>query len=382
MKILVINNLWQRGGAEVVVQNLVAELKREHQISVVTGGYQNEVIEAEGIKHYYLRAGNIFNFLDINRQPYGLRLIWHLVDLFNMVNYFKLKKIVLAEQPELVLTHSLMGLAFLGPRLLAKLKIKNIQTIHDLQLLHPGGLQQVGQEKVLNSLMAKLYQLVTKKLMGSPAKVIFPSQWIKDLFEQKKFFPQSIKLVLPNPVSAELLAVKTKREAKTVSSLELFYAGQIEAHKGILWLVEVLKDLSLDFSLKIAGQGTKVLALQKIIAQDPRFIYLGLQNQSQIFQAYQQADFTIVPSLVYESYSLATAESLILGTPVIGVNLGGIAELVLDTRNGFLYVPGSKLSFVGALEKAKIADWLALSQQAQVSVKMVKIEDYVKQVLS
>jgi len=48
---------------------------------------------------------------------------------------------------------------------------------------------------------------------------------------------------------------------------------------------------------------------------------------------------TIVPSKA-EAFGLVTIESMSVGTPVIGSNTGGIAEVVRDGIDGLLFRPG------------------------------------------
>ncbi|HLH65511.1 MAG TPA: glycosyltransferase, partial [Solirubrobacteraceae bacterium] len=49
----------------------------------------------------------------------------------------------------------------------------------------------------------------------------------------------------------------------------------------------------------------------------------------------------IVPSLVWESYSIVTREALSLGVPVIASRSGALAEAIRDGSNGILFDPGS-----------------------------------------
>ena len=46
-----------------------------------------------------------------------------------------------------------------------------------------------------------------------------------------------------------------------------------------------------------------------------------------------------MPSECYENNPLSAIESLCLGTPVIGANIGGIPELINPGINGFVFEP-------------------------------------------
>jgi glycosyltransferase involved in cell wall biosynthesis len=62
-------------------------------------------------------------------------------------------------------------------------------------------------------------------------------------------------------------------------------------------------------------------------------------------------DITVVPSQWMETGPLVVYESFAAGTPVIGSNLGGIAELVEHERNGILVEASSKEAWAQALNR-------------------------------
>ena len=48
---------------------------------------------------------------------------------------------------------------------------------------------------------------------------------------------------------------------------------------------------------------------------------------------------TIVPSQCGETFSLVAAESMALGTPVVASKIGGLADLIKQSRGGLLFEP-------------------------------------------
>jgi glycosyltransferase involved in cell wall biosynthesis len=54
-----------------------------------------------------------------------------------------------------------------------------------------------------------------------------------------------------------------------------------------------------------------------------------------------KAAFVVVPSEWYENNPLTIIESMTLGTPVIGSDIGGIPELINRNITGYLFSPGS-----------------------------------------
>jgi glycosyltransferase involved in cell wall biosynthesis len=59
---------------------------------------------------------------------------------------------------------------------------------------------------------------------------------------------------------------------------------------------------------------------------------------------YTAVDLTTVPSTCQENFPLIAAESLAMGTPVVGSAHGGTTEIVHDDENGYLVPPGDALA--------------------------------------
>ena len=59
---------------------------------------------------------------------------------------------------------------------------------------------------------------------------------------------------------------------------------------------------------------------------------------SSICYYYAMSDIVVVPSL-QEAFGLVVAEAMASGKPVIGSNVGGIPDQIIDGYNGFLVQP-------------------------------------------
>lgn len=277
-----------------------------------------------------------------------MRALWRLIDLFNFHAYFHIKKILQNEKPDRVYVHNLTGLGYLIPRLIQKLKIDYIQTIHDVALVRPSGLLMLGAEQ--EHILIKAYAKLTKFLFASPAIVHFPSAWLSDYYLARNFFPHSQTKVVKNfqLSTKDLISNKTLKNKKEINFL---YLGQLERHKGIFLLLGVFHQLKdKNYKLHIVGSGSELDSAQKIAAANPRIIFHGYRPQYKIKQFLVQADYSILPSLCYENSPNAIFESLSAGVPVIASNLGGIAELITPGRNGYLFDPVDKNNLIKILK--------------------------------
>ncbi len=358
MKIAIINNLYppfNRGGAEKIAQQQAEKLIQQgHQVFVVTTRpLFAKVSKGDQVyKIYYLYPWNIFSVFYLNQFPLLLRAIWRLIDIFNLSTYFKVKKIFNQEKPDEVYVHNLTGLSYLLPYLLRRKKIKYIQLIHDVVLIRPSGLLIYGQAR--DNLLIKLYVNLTKYLFNSPDEVIFPSQWIKNYYAQYGFFPHSRQRVVKN-FSLKSRDLLSNKQLKRPPQINFLYLGQIEKHKGILFLIQAFNLLSPQFKnrykLSIVGQGKTLSQAKKIAHSNPAIKFYGYQPQSKIKDFLNQTDYLIAPSLCYENSPTVIFEALNNQVPVIAPTLGGIPELIINNQNGYLFEPNNQQALIKIIQK-------------------------------
>ena len=370
MKIGLISNLYPpyaRGGAEKIAAMVVEGLREAgHEVFVIsTKPYKNlQSLKAEkeedGLYRFY--PLNIFYYLNDYKYNILWRMKWHFLDMFNLHSFLVIKKILEKEKPDIVMTHNLKGIGYLTPYLIKKLGIKHVHTLHDAQLSTPSGLIICGKENNLEQriFLRKWYEAICRWLFGSPNIVISPSRWLLDFYRDKGFFKKSKKAVLANPVLCGVIARNESRDNGTRDEaisrmkklagdchaplrsarndrLHLLYLGQIEEHKGILFLVNTLKKIDIDFQLHIVGSGLKLELIKNIVQSDGRFVFYGFLEKEKLEQIFYTADLTVVPSICYENFPTVTLEAFSFGMPVIGSNIGGIPEQIKDGYNGFLF---------------------------------------------
>ncbi len=398
MKIGLINSLYKpyrRGGAEVVFNTIVKELKKDgHDVFVITisGKKAKKNFswrEMDDIRVYRFYPRNIFSFIDINEQPFWKRVIWHFLDTFNLHSYRQVKKILKKEKPELVLSHNIKGLGYLTLRAIKNLKIKNIHTLHDVQLVEPSGLIIKNNEEL--SFLAKNYLKISRWIIASPDVVVSPSRWLLDFYKQYDFFPKSKEVVLPNPLVLDTKEWHKKFEdnldsAKT-SKINYLFLGQLEEHKGINFLLEVFaKFNNLDQArLIVVGSGRLESKLRKKYEDHDWVEFLGYIPANKLSKlVFKRIHYTIVPSLCYENSPSVIYDSFKYATPVIASNIGGVPELIVEGFNGYTFEPGNKISLLNKLNMSiqNLDNYKLLSENAKINAKDYDIKNYIYKLLS
>src|SRR5207248_10995934 len=71
-----------------------------------------------------------------------------------------------------------------------------------------------------------------------------------------------------------------------------------------------------------------------------RVQFTGAVSESELYQLYADSDIFCLPSR-YESFGLVLLEAMMFGKPVVGVNVGGMPEIVVAGGNGFLAEPAN-----------------------------------------
>jgi len=71
---------------------------------------------------------------------------------------------------------------------------------------------------------------------------------------------------------------------------------------------------------------------------DGKVKFLGKVCQEELLEAYDACDLVVLPS-INEGFGLVLSEAMCFGKPLIGSNVGGIPEQIVDGMNGYLFKP-------------------------------------------
>lgn len=379
MKICIMNNLlkpYNRGGAGQVAHNIALGL------------------EDSGNKIFFISTKPIFSnaksknntyyinsfFYNLNKIPKIFRLFWHFFDMFSIRKYLIVKSILKKENPEIIITHNLKGIGFLTPRLIKKMKIKHVHYLHDIQLIHPSGLILYDQEEKIKTSLAKFYQKINLILFNSPDIIISPSSWLINLYNQYNFFPKSKKVIFPNPIVENSDSKRTQKENDKITFL---YVGELEKHKGIIFLIQSFIKLDNNFQLYIIGKGSEEGAIKNLIKNTNGIFLLGWQDNQKVKEYMSKSDVLIMPSYCYENSPTVIYEAVTAGLPVIASNIGGNPELV-NKFSGLLFEPENEEDFIGQIKYAinNIEIIKAQAYKARENIKQYNIYNYTKNLLS
>ena len=119
----------------------------------------------------------------------------------------------------------------------------------------------------------------------------------------------------------------------------ILYAGRLSKEKGIFNLLEAIKNIK-NINLYIAGDGPEKINIESYIEKEDlesKVRLLGKLDFDKLKEYIYKSKFVVVPSTWYENGSYIGMEAGAIGRCVIGSNIGGIPEIVVDNKTGLLF---------------------------------------------
>lgn len=326
------------GSSKVVLEQASRLISAGKNCIIITTKINSEVTE----KYPKIKT------IELSNLTTGNLLFWFTFPVF----FHKLKRSLHNIDSEIIYCHSL---AIYWGYFYKKVNqnIKLIYYLHDL------GLPYTDLKIEINSL--KYFQKIFLRTTSPLLKIL-----------NKNIFSVADYIIANSKTSARYLMKKYHRKADEIVfpgiDINIFKPG--EARGNYIYTVgRLVKSKSIDkiivgFSmyvknnpesktkLFIVGEGVEMNYLLRIVHNDDiakKVVFLGRKNSEEVSKIASQALLGIFLGS-YETFGIAAAESLACGTPVIGINTGGVSEIVGHNAIGLL-VDGTPKSVCEALTK-------------------------------
>ena len=347
MKILIANKFYYYRGGDCTVSISLEKLLKEKGHDVTFFSMQHPLnLPSEWNKYFPtqvdFRSGNLKEKLTAAKRPFYSKEIKN-----------KFTKLVDEVRPDVIHLNNIHSQLspYIG-EIAHKKGIKVVWTLHDYKLICPtysclrngevcelciqGSVSNVLLHKCMKqslpaSLLAYIESLIwnKKKLISNTDIFIAPSFFMKQMMV-KGGFPNSKIQVLPNFTNREYpLHFSEKKNYYC-------YIGRLSKEKGLKTLIDAASDLP--YKLVIIGTGP----LEKDLPHNKKNIeFVGFKNWEEMSTIVSNAKFSVLPSECYENNPLSVIESLCLGTPTLGANIGGIPEVIFSSKCGMLFETGN-----------------------------------------
>lgn len=307
----------------------------------------------------YPHKGFFITHVDLNKPESIMRRINIIANiLFSFEAKDKIERLVRFEKPDIVHLNNIAHQ--ISPSILQvfrKYRIPVVMTLHDYKMVCASYLM-VNHGKICGACKnGKYYMCFFKKcvkdsrmkssvnmlemylhhrilhIYDSIDVFISPSLFLKKKLEDMGFKKEIIHL--PNFMEDNGATLPHKTTVNTV-----VYFGRLSSEKGIKTLIKAVRGL--DIELRILGTGPYEDALKQYVKTEHirNVFFLGYKTGNELTVEIRNALVVVVPSEWYENNPRTVLEAFSLGTSVIGANIGGIPELVLNNETGLVFEPG------------------------------------------
>lgn len=357
IKVLLINTLYPpniTGGAERSVMFLAEALVNQDKnvvVATITPNKSYIDVDNNGIKTYYIKLANIYwPFRKEQANPF-YRLIWHFFDTYNFAMASEIAKIIDQEKPDIVHTNNIAGFSVSIWQKANKRKIPIVHTLRDHYILC-SRTTMFHKEKNCKTacLECKILSMPKIKATNLVHAVVGNSKYVLERHLSNGAFQKTaIKSVIYNAYknkSRSLLNKKTQENKK----IRFGYLGQLNYSKGIEKLLETFVNINENTAeLHIAGSGNDqyVRHLKNNFLKE-NIIFLGFVNPDEFLDT---IDILIVPSISNDVLPRVIFEAYAHKIPVVASNRGGIPEIVIHQKTGWIFDPENKMELLYLLQK-------------------------------
>jgi glycosyltransferase involved in cell wall biosynthesis len=351
MNILLVHNSYQQAGGEDAVVTAEAGLLAERGHRVIAYRRSNEELRGDGL---------------IGQAIAGLRTTW------SSRSYREITQLLKKGRPDVAHFHNTFPLISPAAYYACKqIGVPVVQTLHNYRLLCPGadflrdgrvcgaclgqpvawpGIAHGCYRGSRKATAAVAVMQITHRAMGTWQTKVTVYIALSE-FARRKFIegglPANRIAVKPNFVAGDF-------KPRASPSQYALFAGRLSEEKGVQVLLSAWRMLQIAIPLRIVGEGP----LQEKMSREIRGSLLpcveltGRRTHEEVRLLMSEAKFLISPSICYENFPLAVAESFASAVPVIASRLGSMAEIVRDGVTGLHFEAGNPADLAAKVDWA------------------------------
>lgn len=214
-----------------------------------------------------------------------------------------------------------------------------------------------GDDLLTKSRFADFILEFMKPLLFKSKLIVVPSNYFKMVLLDK--FPcldsSNIFVSASGGVKHTFYTLKKISNDQT-KLFRLGYVSRVDYGKGwdsLIKAVGRLQHEGYNVSLDIVGNGFMIDKMNFLIndIDVSNVHYLGPIPYDKLPQKYKSFDLFIFPTELHESLGLVGLEAMASGTVVVGSNIGGLKDYIIDGYNGFLFEAQNVTELVSKIKK-------------------------------
>ncbi len=226
-----------------------------------------------------------------------------------------------------------------------------VSTVHSLEPLRPWKEEQLGRSYHLTAWIEKV-------ALEAADRVIAVSTQSKGEILANFPIPEERIRVIHNGIDLKVWkhsqAVAT-RKAFGIDGDYILFVGRTSRQKGMVHLLEAMKYVDPGVRLVCCTSAPDTKEIEEEIAakvkETPRCLWINtLLREEQYIELYSNCVSFACPS-VYEPFGIINLEAMACERPVVASAVGGIPEVVVPEKTGFLVPPGDAKALADALNR-------------------------------
>lgn len=269
-------------------------------------------------------------------HPSSLHVTWTDEEILSLLS--SLLQVISEEGLDLIHFHYALPFARIAWEVQERLKSGSPMMVGTL---HGTDVSVFGQDprirRSLTQALQKMHALTTVSLSHSRlVKTTF------SLSDDPFIIPNFVNLTVFCPRNDHQPLVKTR-------ALRIAHVSNFRPVKNLEMILRIFADIrkKIDARLWLIGDGPEMAKAQSLTKKhhiEDDVLFWGLQHD--VAPLLSKADLFLVSSQ-YESFCLAALEAMACGVPVLAPDLGGLSELIIHGKTGYLYPLNEHIKAVG-----------------------------------
>ena len=350
MKILLVNKyLYIKGGAEKYVFILADALKKAGHEVIFFSMKDPRNVPCSTDNYFVKRRDKDGTIFEKARMVLNIK--------YSREAYKKITKLLNAEKPDLVILNNIHKQITCSVIDAIKDYNKNLKifwVIHDFALACPNYFMLDGHGKVCERCLGGDFKNCYIHKCSHGSSFMSRLSYKEAKFVRKNNFAEKVDLMIcPSDFLRKKLLeahftntrMITMRNPLTIDDVAqdfcndnyLLYFGRLSPEKGILNLIEAVKDL--EVQLKVVGEGPQMKELREFVTSNnvKNVSFEGYKTGVELTDFVRKSKAVVLPSVWYENGPYSVMEAMLLGKPLIVSKMGGLPELVVDKKNGYIF---------------------------------------------
>ncbi|MEM6843535.1 MAG: glycosyltransferase family 4 protein [Bacteroidota bacterium] len=337
MKVVLISSSYHpyyRGGGEYSVKNLAEKLVNQgHTVSVITAFHHDQQEKIEGVYVYRIKHPNLYWSYTSDNQPAYRRLIWHIVEGYNIRVERPLRRLLSDLKPDVMHIRNIEDFSPYACKVAQNMGIPVVVTLNSYTWLCPRATMfRNGQNCRKQCSDCKLVTYPKKLASRYVTAVVGVSRFMIARHVGNGYFSQAKQQVIYTSTKPHFNSLAfSKNGYKTFG-----YIGRIHPSKGVAEIIQAFKQANStqNHRLVIAGTGPSSY-FNYCQSQAQEVSNISFLGKVDVQHFYPTVDVIIINSLWHEPFPRVLIESYAYGRPVIATDTGGILEMVSE-KTGYI----------------------------------------------